>query len=151
MATAMPDLSCACNLHHSSQQHWILNPLSKARDWTRNLMVLSWICFCCAMTGTHKTPPLKRGDKKGKKEPWIFNSIYSRLGAFSMKLLLHPKQKPIITGNNLSNPKGDKISRLQRPHIPLVFWIPCLTTPRTWLHKAHPLWPASATFPFSSI
>ena len=27
-----------CNLHHSSRQHRILNPLSKARDWTLVLM-----------------------------------------------------------------------------------------------------------------
>ena len=31
-ATATPDLSLVCNLHHSSQHHQILNPLSKARD-----------------------------------------------------------------------------------------------------------------------
>ena len=31
-ATAMPDLSHVCDLHHSSWQHWILNPLSEARD-----------------------------------------------------------------------------------------------------------------------
>ena len=31
-ATATPDLSSICDLHHSSQQRWILNPLSKARD-----------------------------------------------------------------------------------------------------------------------
>ena len=30
--TAMQDLSRFCNLHHSSWQCWILNPLSKARD-----------------------------------------------------------------------------------------------------------------------
>ena len=51
-ATAMPDLSHVCNLHHSSKQHWILNPLSKARDWNHNLMVPSWIRFHCAMMGT---------------------------------------------------------------------------------------------------
>ena len=39
-------------LHHSLQQHQILNPLSKARDQTCNLMVTSQICFCCATTGT---------------------------------------------------------------------------------------------------
>ena len=42
-AIAMPDLSRVCDLHHSSQQCWILNPLSKARDGTRNLMVPSQI------------------------------------------------------------------------------------------------------------
>ena len=31
-ATATQDLSCICNLHHSSQQCWILNPMSEARD-----------------------------------------------------------------------------------------------------------------------
>ena len=31
-ATAMPDPSCVCELHHNSEQHWILNPLSEARD-----------------------------------------------------------------------------------------------------------------------
>ena len=29
-ATAMQDPSCFCDLHHSSQQSWILNPLSEA-------------------------------------------------------------------------------------------------------------------------
>ena len=38
-ATAMPDLSHICDLCHSSQQRWILNPLSEARvepasSWT---------------------------------------------------------------------------------------------------------------------
>ena len=50
--TAIPDLSCVCDLHHSSWQHRILNPLSEARDGTRNLIALSWIHFCCAKTGT---------------------------------------------------------------------------------------------------
>ena len=34
----------------SSQQCQILNPLSKTKDQTHNLMVLSRIHFCCAMT-----------------------------------------------------------------------------------------------------
>ena len=33
----------AASLHHSSQQRWIINPLSKGRDRTRNLMVPSRI------------------------------------------------------------------------------------------------------------
>ena len=31
-ATAAPDLSCVCDLHHSSRQYQILNPLNRARD-----------------------------------------------------------------------------------------------------------------------
>ena len=37
-ATATRNLSHVCNLHHSSRQHRILNPLSEARDGTRILM-----------------------------------------------------------------------------------------------------------------
>ena len=48
----MPDLSRICDLHHSPQQRQILNPLSKARDRTRNLMIPSQIFFPCAMTVT---------------------------------------------------------------------------------------------------
>ena len=33
-ATAIPVPSCICDLHHSLQQHWILNPLSESRDQT---------------------------------------------------------------------------------------------------------------------
>ena len=54
-ATATWDLSCVCDLHHSSWQHWILNPLSEARDQTRNLMVSSGIRFYCATMGTLKS------------------------------------------------------------------------------------------------
>ena len=36
-ATAMPDLSHVCDLHHSSQQHQVLNPWSEARDQTQIL------------------------------------------------------------------------------------------------------------------
>ena len=37
-ATATQDLSCVFDLHHSSQQRQILNPLSEARDRTHILM-----------------------------------------------------------------------------------------------------------------
>ena len=44
--------SSVCNLQHSSQQHWILNPLTEARDRTHNLMVPSQIRFHRATMGT---------------------------------------------------------------------------------------------------
>ena len=47
-ATAMWDLSCVFDLHHSSWQHQITNPLSKARDQTHILTDTSQIHFCCA-------------------------------------------------------------------------------------------------------
>ena len=37
-ATATPDLSCICDLHHSSWQHQILNTLTEASDQTLILM-----------------------------------------------------------------------------------------------------------------
>ena len=42
-ATATQDPSHVCDLHHSSRQLGILNPLNKARDQTHNLMVPSQI------------------------------------------------------------------------------------------------------------
>ena len=51
-ATAMQDLSCVFDLHHSSQQCRILNPLNEARDRTHILMDTSEIRFPWAMTGT---------------------------------------------------------------------------------------------------
>ena len=40
-ATATPDPSPTCNLHHSSQQWWIFNSMSGARDRTCVLMELA--------------------------------------------------------------------------------------------------------------
>ena len=51
-ATATQDPSGVWDLHHSSQQCWILNPLNEARDQTRNLMVPSQIHFRCSTMGT---------------------------------------------------------------------------------------------------
>ena len=42
-ATTTLDLSSVCNLHHSSWQCQILNPLSEARDRTCILMETSWV------------------------------------------------------------------------------------------------------------
>ena len=57
-ATAAPDLSHICELHYSSWQRQILNPLSEARDLTCNLMVPSWIRFHCTTAGTLRTGSL---------------------------------------------------------------------------------------------
>ena len=52
-ATATWDPSSNCNLHHSSRQRWIPDPLSKARDWTRILMDTSQMR--CTTMGTPNT------------------------------------------------------------------------------------------------
>ena len=55
-ATARQNLSCVCNLRHSSWQHQNLNPLSRARDGTHILMDTSWVCYCWATIGTPFSP-----------------------------------------------------------------------------------------------
>ena len=54
-ATAMQDTSHIYDLHHSSWQHRILNPVSEARDRICNLMVPRWIRFHCATMGTPRS------------------------------------------------------------------------------------------------
>ena len=51
-ATATPDPSCVCDLHHSSWQRQIPDPLSEARDQTCVLMDTSGVHFCFATTGS---------------------------------------------------------------------------------------------------
>ena len=50
--TATPALHCICDLHHSSRQRRILNPLREARARTRILMDASRIPFHRATMGT---------------------------------------------------------------------------------------------------
>ena len=50
-ATATQDLSLICNLHHSSGQREILNPLSKARDRT-----------CVLADASHSFPQSRDGN-----------------------------------------------------------------------------------------
>ena len=45
-ATATPDSSCVFDLNYSSWQHWILNPLSEATEYTCVLMNASWVHSC---------------------------------------------------------------------------------------------------------
>ena len=49
-ATPTWDPSCICNLHHSSWQCRILNPLSEDRDWIPFLMDTSWFRYHWATT-----------------------------------------------------------------------------------------------------
>ena len=68
-ATAMPDPNYVCNLHRSSQQHQILNPLSqgssthRARDWTCVLKDARQICFHWDMMGMTRSLYSKSSSK----------------------------------------------------------------------------------------
>ena len=48
----MQDLSLFCNLHRSSLQHQIFNPLSRARGWTASSWLLVGFVTHWAMMGT---------------------------------------------------------------------------------------------------
>ena len=50
-ATATRDPSCVCDLHHSSWQRRILNPLSKARDQACILMDISGVLNLLSQNG----------------------------------------------------------------------------------------------------
>ena len=65
-ATAMWDPSHICDLHHSSRQCRILNPLSEARDRTRNLRDPSQVCNPLSHMGTPFLP----------LEPQLFVSLW---------------------------------------------------------------------------
>ena len=60
IATATQDLSLICKLHHSSGQRQVLNPLTEARDQTRNLMVPSPIPFLLCHYGNSSSQCLIR-------------------------------------------------------------------------------------------
>ena len=53
-ATATQDPSRVCDLYHSLRQRQILNPLSKTRDRTRNLMDTSQVLNLLSHKGTPK-------------------------------------------------------------------------------------------------
>ena len=59
-ATEIQGPSYVWNLHHSSWQYRILNPLSETRDWTYILMDTSQVRYCWAMMGTPEKYHLKR-------------------------------------------------------------------------------------------
>ena len=64
-ATATQEPSRICHLHHRSQQYWILNPLSEARDRTCILMVASWV-----------SNPLSHSGNSYMK--WFYKNIWLR-------------------------------------------------------------------------
>ena len=77
-ATATPDLSHICGLHHSSWQHRILNPLSEVRNRTCILMDTSWIRFCCAPTRTPRLLSLVSSPSRSRTDTIISTKRHHR-------------------------------------------------------------------------
>ena len=98
-ATATWDLSRICDLHHSSWQHQILNPLSEVRERTCVLMDTSQIRFHCATMGTPRigdfnikllpTPTRVTRHIRKLTPPLLFNLI--------LKLLVHAVRNQNLT------------------------------------------------------
>ena len=61
-AKATPDLRRICNLHHSSQQRQIFNPLRQARDRIHVLMDTSQVC-------SRYQAPTTKYDSSSKSRP----------------------------------------------------------------------------------
>ena len=71
---ATPDPSCVCDVHHSSQQQWILNPLIKARDQAQIFMDTSQAHYYWATMGTSHFPTL---DRDGATKNILLQIIYN--------------------------------------------------------------------------
>ena len=97
-ATATRDPSHIFDLHHSSQQRRILNPLSEARDWTCVLMDTGQIRFCWTMMGTPNPAililphystslALNGGGGRTKRKFMVTNKMNEEIQLSSEKLL----------------------------------------------------------------
>ena len=73
-ATATPDSSRFCDLHHSSQQSWILNPLGKARDQIRILMHTSRVQNPLSHNGNSIKCPYCFKNNPGLFNKWWWNN-----------------------------------------------------------------------------
>ena len=103
------DLSHICNLHHSSQQHQILNPLSEASDQNHILMDTSRVRYCWVTTGT----PL-----------WLFYIPNSLLKFWLYSSILFPSSVSILISNVLNSLFGKLFISLSLVFCVAVFF-PC--------------------------
>ena len=92
-ATAMPDPSQVCDLHRSSWQPQILNPLSKAGDGTRILLDPSWVHNPLSPKGNSWSWDFKEEQKRGApRTPKIRGQVHQGPGWHSLVTLPgHPQ------------------------------------------------------------
>ena len=89
-ATATQEPSCICDLHHSAQQRWSLNPLYEARDRTPSSWILVGFVTRWAMTGTPVISIFNRwgnySSKKLHNLPKVTNSVRQTLKCLLLSL-----------------------------------------------------------------
>ena len=93
--TVTPAPSCLCDLHHSSWQRQILNPLSKARDQNHILMNTSQVLNPPSHSGNsvkssylYPLSPLEQELHEGRDFGWSYSLLYSE---HPKELLAHEK------------------------------------------------------------
>ena len=86
-ATAIPDPSRICDLRHSSQQHWVLNPLNEARDRTCILRDASRVHHRWATTGILFGAVFLSGDIEERQSKHTFYAHLQINGPVVMDLL----------------------------------------------------------------
>ena len=85
-ATVMRNVNWICNLHHSSGQCRILNPLSKARNWTCVLMDTSQVHYHWATAATPEWPKFNSQhslSSSKRKKPSNFLILALHLGVMA--------------------------------------------------------------------
>ena len=80
-ATATWDPSHICHLHCSLWQHWILNTMTEARDWTCFLMDASWVHNQLSHNGNSQ----EHASDTGRSKKWINIKIYIMLRERGLK------------------------------------------------------------------
>ena len=80
------DLSHICDLHHSSQQHWILNPLSRAKDRTWILMLVRFLMLL-ATVGTLQNIFISWWSQRRGGCCTLWGSFYQGMGGLHGKFI----------------------------------------------------------------
>ena len=89
-----------CHQHHSSQQHWILNPLREARNWTGVLLDTSRVCYHWATMGT-PNPDFK-------SLVYVLYKWYNTTDTWQIWLINRISRKDIPNRRKLSQIQGKK-------------------------------------------
>ena len=114
-ATAMRDLNQFCNLHHSSWQCWLLNPLSEARDRTSIFMDTSQVCNPLSHNrNSSNLGFLYCSPIKGTWNPWrmVDPKAVQRIYLMSLRHFILPEQARIKMMGTYQRDTDDNLKEL---------------------------------------